>query len=380
MTSLHLTEQQATCLRGFRAFADRELVPRAAEFDASQAISQDVVTALSDAGYLGSFVPREHGGLGLSMVEYGLLSEEIGRGCQSIRNFVAVQDMVIHSILSWGTADQRQRWLPAIMAGATCAAFALTESSAGSDASAVSTTATAQGGDVLLRGDKQWISFAQIADLFLVLARFEGKATAFLVERDAGGLEIEPLSGLLGLRGSMLGRITFDNCRIPATNMVGRPDMGLVFVASSALDLGRYSTAWGAVGLAQSCVTACVEYANKRVQHGTEIGNHQLVQRMLADMATDCLAARLLCHHAGVSKEQRDINAVHHTLMAKYRASTVATKTAADAVQLHGANGIGSELALQRHYRDAKVLEIIEGTSQIQQTLLGQFVVEATGQ
>ncbi|MDJ0105748.1 acyl-CoA dehydrogenase family protein [Rhodococcus erythropolis] len=376
---LPLTETQLRRGREFRSFADCVLVPHAVRADIEQAISDDVVAALSDAGYLGSLVPDDRGGLGLSVIEYGLLSEELGRACQSVRNFVAVQDMVAHSIMRWGTQEQGERWLPAIMAGRTLAAFALTEPSVGSDASAVETTATADGADIVLRGVKKWISFAQVADLFLVLARFEGRPTVFLIERGTLGLSVEPISGLLGLRGSMLGEVTFDDCRIPLANIVGTPGIGLVFVVSSALDLGRYSTAWGAVGLSQACLEACAQYVSERVQYGTVIANHQLVQQILADMATDCTAARLLCYHAGLSKERREPDVVNHTLMAKYRASTVAVKAAADTVQLHGAQGVGAELAVQRHYRDAKVLEIIEGTSQIQQTILGQYVVESVG-
>ncbi|MFE9853423.1 acyl-CoA dehydrogenase family protein [Streptomyces sp. NPDC005576] len=375
----HLSPKQAGRHAEFRAFADRSLVPQADRFDREQSISRDAVADLAGQGYLGALIPKAFGGLGMDWIEYGLLTEELGRGCQSIRNFVAVDDMVAHSIHKWGTEEQKQHWLPRITSGSTLAAFALTEPEVGSDAAAVQTTATADGTDIVLRGTKKWISFAQIADLFLVFARFEGQHTAFLVERDTPGLTVEALDGLLGLRGSMLGRITFDDCRIPAANLVGRPGLGLTFVASSALDLGRYSTAWGSVGLAQVCLEASTEYAGRRAQYGTEIRNHQLIQQLLADMLTDTVTARLLCHHAGVSKERGEMEAVNHTLLAKYRASTVAVKAAADAVQIHGAQGIGAETSVQRHYRDAKVMEIIEGTSQIQQTMLGQFAVRAAG-
>ncbi|MGW6913082.1 acyl-CoA dehydrogenase family protein [Kitasatospora sp. NPDC054939] len=373
----HLTPQQAERHAEFRAFADRVLVPQADRCDREQVVSREIVADLAGQGYLGAPVPKEFGGCGMDWVEYGLLTEELGRGCQSVRNLVAVEDMVAHSIHKWGTEEQKQRWLPRITSGRTLAAFALTEPDIGSDAAAVETTATADGADVVLRGTKKWISFAQIADLFLVFATFDGQHTAFLVERDTPGLSVEPIEGLLGLRGSMLGRITLDDCRIPAANLVGRPGIGLTFVASSALDLGRYSTAWGSVGLAQTCLEAATEYAGRRTQYGTEIRNHQLVQQLLADMLTDTITARLLCYHAGVSKERGETESVNHTLLAKYRTSTIAVKAAADAVQIHGAQGIGAEASVQRHYRDAKVMEIIEGTTQIQQSMLGQFAVRA---
>ncbi|MDN0197609.1 acyl-CoA dehydrogenase family protein [Streptomyces sp. S.PNR 29] len=373
----HLTPQQGEKRRSFRSYVERALMPHAHRFDTEQAISREVVSSLAGQGYIGASVPEALGGRGLAPVDYGLLSEELGRACQSIRNFVAVQDMVVHSIEKWGTAPQKERWLPSIIAGETVAAFALTEPHVGSDAAAVETIAIEADKEYVLNGTKKWISFAQLADLFLVFAQLDGRHTAFLLERDTEGLRVEPIDGLLGLRGSMLGRLRLEDCRVPAENLVGGPGLGLAFVASSALDLGRYSTAWGSVGLSQACLDACVEYCGRRTQYGTEIKNHQLVQRMLADMITDITAARLLCHHAGVSKDKADMNAANHTLMAKYRASTVAVRVASDAVQIHGAQGIGAESSVQRHYRDAKVMEIIEGTTQIQQTLIGQFAVSA---
>ncbi|MFJ1618473.1 acyl-CoA dehydrogenase family protein [Streptomyces sp. NPDC088251] len=369
----HLTPEQELRQSEFRSFADCILAPHADRFDVEQAIDREIITALAGKGFIGASLSQDFGGLGIGDVEYGLLTEELGRGCQSIRNFVAVEDMVAHSVAKWGTPAQRGHWLPRITAGETVAAFALTEPDVGSDAAAVETVATRDGDAYVLTGTKKWISFAQIADLFLVFAKLEGQHTAFLVERDTPGLSVSPVQDLLGLRGSMLGRIDLKGCRIPSDNLVGSPGLGLAFVASSALDLGRYSTAWGSVGLAQVCLEACTEYAGQRRQFGTQIRNHQLVQSLLADMVTDTLAARLLCFHAGVSKERHESDAVHHTLMAKYRSSTVAVKVASDAVQIHGAQGIGSEKSVQRHYRDAKVMEIIEGTTQIQQSILGPF-------
>lgn len=376
MTPAYLTPAQTEQAEEFRAFADRELAPHAARFDAEQAISRESIAALAEHGYLGSAVPAEHGGAALGMVAYGLLSEEIGRACQSVRNFVAVQDMVIHSLVRWGGDTHRERWLRPLLSGAAVAAFALTEPGVGSDAGAVTTTARPDGDGYRIDGVKKWISFAQIADVFLVFADLGGKHTAFLVQRDTPGLSVAPVTGLLGLRGSLLGEITFDACAVPGDSIVGAPGLGLAFIASGALDLGRYSTACGAVGLAEACLRAGATYAGERAQYGTAIRNHQLVQAVLADLVTDTTAARLLCYHAGLSREQESVEAVNHTLMAKYRASTVAVRAASNAVQLHGANGVG-ESAVQRHYRDAKVLEIIEGTTQIQQALLGQYAARA---
>jgi glutaryl-CoA dehydrogenase (non-decarboxylating) len=369
----HLSEDQTENRHRFREFADRVLAPAAHRSDAEQSLPREVVDELARHGYLGALLPKEAGGLGLSWVDYGLLTEELGRACQSVRNFVACEDMVAYALWKWGTDAQREHRLPGILSGRTPAAFALTEPGVGSDAAAVETTAVADGAAIVLRGTKKWISFAQIAEIFLVFARFEGGHTAFLVDRGTAGLSVEPIEGMLGLRGSQLGRITFDDCRIPAENLLGARGLGLTFVAFGALDIGRYSTAWGSVGMAQACLEASADHASRRSQYGTEIKDHQLVQRMLADMVTGTMAARLLCHHAGVAKDRADPDAVDLTLMAKYRASTVAVEASSDAVQIHGAQGIGPELPVQRFYRDAKVMEIIEGTTQVHQQLLGDY-------
>lgn len=370
---LSLTDEQRSARARFAAFADEEIAPLAAGFDAEQKISADVVRALAGAGHLAGPVPERAGGGGMDLVSYGLLTEEIGRTCQNLRNFVAVEDMVAQSVATWCGAAQRERWVPAIRSGAVVAAFALTEPRVGSDAAAIEMTATATADGYRLRGRKKWISFGQLAELFLVFAVLDGQHTAFLVERDDPGLTVRPMSGLLGLRGSMLAELEFDDCLVAPEAVVGRPGAGLTFVASAALELGRYSTAWGSVGLARACLEATARHAEQRVQYGSRIAEHQLVRRMLADMVTDLTAARLLCHQAGLSRQRGDVDAVNHTLMAKYRSSTVARQAAEHAVQVHGALGLREDAPVARHYRDAKVLEIIEGTTQIHQNLLGDY-------
>jgi glutaryl-CoA dehydrogenase (non-decarboxylating) len=372
----HLSPEQAERREEFRAFAAGAIAPHAAQFDREQSVSRDAIDDLADHGLLGALLAKDQGGLGMGYVEYGLLTEELGRACQSVRNFVAVEDMVAYAVARWGSGEQRGHWLPRIASGETLAAFALTEPEVGSDAAAVRTTATAQGDRFVLRGTKEWISFAQLADVFLVFCQIDGQHTAFLVERDTPGLSVEPIGELLGLRASMLGRVTLDGCSVPAGNMVGRPGSGLTVVASGSLDLGRYSTAWGSVGLAQACLEASAHYAATRVQYGTEIVNHQLVQALLTDILTDTISARLLCHHAGVSRERGEVDAISLTLLAKYQASRAAVRAAGSAVQIHGARGIGAEAPVQRYYRDAKVMEIIEGTTEIQQSLLGRFAAQ----
>jgi alkylation response protein AidB-like acyl-CoA dehydrogenase len=367
----HLSPAQAAAANDYRAFADRVLAPRADDLDARQDFPRELAKELGAQGWLSTLLPPEHGGQDLDWVRYGLMAEEIGRTCGNVRNFVAVQDMVSHSIWWWGDDAARATWLRRLATGEAIGSFCLTEPDIGSDARNVGTVAVADGTDVVINGVKRWISFGQLADVFLVFTQFDGAHTGFLVERDNPGVTVAPIDGLLGLRGSMLAEITFTDCRVPASAMIGKPGSGLAFVASSALEIGRYSTAWGCVGLAQACVDGASAYASRRVQFGTQIVEHQLVQRMLADMTVETRAARLLCFEAGTAKDRR-LDAVQDVLVAKYYASAAAMRAATDAVQICGASGIGAGTGLARHFRDAKVMEIIEGTTQLLQSMLGR--------
>lgn len=360
--------------RGYRDYADRVLAPAADAIDAEQRVPARLIRELGRAGWLSALLPAEWGGAGIDPLRYGMMAEELGRTCQNMRNFVAVQDMVAHAIWRWGTEEQRSRWLPTIAAGERVAAFLLTEPDIGSDAGKVTTLIEDSGEGLAITGAKRWISFGQNADVFLVFGQYRDQHTAVLVERDTPGIAIEPIAGMLGLRGSMLAGITFSGCRVPRAAMVGRPGTGLVFVASSALDIGRYSTAWGSVGLAQACLEESAAYAARRVQSGKPVVEHQLVQRMLADMITESRAARLLCWRAGEAMWEADEDSAYQILLAKYFASTTAARIAGHAVQVHGAAGMAEGSLAARLFRDSKALEIIEGTTQVMQLLIGREV------
>lgn len=370
--SVTAQDLQRGCWRGYRDYTDQVIAPAAAAIDIDQRVPRTLIRELGRSGWLSALLPAEWGGGGVSALGYGMMAEELGRTCQNLRNFVAVQDMVSDAIWRWGTDRQRERWLPVIAAGKQVAAFLLTEPAIGSDAGHVTTRAEDSGDDLILTGTKEWISFGQCADVFLVFAQYRGQHTAVLVKRDIPGITVEPCRDMLGLRGSMLARITFDGCRVPRKAVVGRPGSGLVFVASSALDIGRYSTAWGCVGLAQACLEESVAYARQRVQSGKPIAEHQLVQRLLADMITESRAARQLCWQAGEAMQRQDEDMTYQTLMAKYFASTSAARTASHAVQLQGARGMAGESIVARLFRDSKALEVIEGTTQVIQQLLGR--------
>jgi hypothetical protein len=360
-----LTAQQAADRARFAAFVDAHLSPGANRWDREQALPEAVIRALAKEGWLVATLPVEAGGGGLDPLTYGLLSEQIGRGCGSVRNLIAVQGMVAHAIQRWGTSAQADRWVRRVATGSTLAAFALTEPTSGSDARHCATTATRGDGGFLLDGEKAWISFAGRADLFLVFARLDGDLAAFVVERDAPGLRITPQHDLLGLRASHLALLSLERCEVPGENLLCHGRLTFDLVATNALDYGRYSTAWGCVGLAQACLEASLDRARDRVQFGTPIGEHPLIRRLLARMVASVAAARLLSAEAGVARGDGEPDAVRQTLIAKYFASTTAFEVAADAVQVHGAHGCGPDSVVQRHLRDAKIQEIIEGTSQI---------------
>lgn len=370
---LEFTPCQRDDQAAFRSFASRHIAPYADEFDRQERIPGEVVEKIAAEGLLGSILPGQWGGRGLDMMTYGLLNEEIGRACSSVRSLLTVHDMVAFAILKWGGSQQREWWLRRMARGEVIGAFAVTEAAVGSDPKSVETTARSVDECYVLNGEKKWISFGQIADLFLVLTTCDGRPTTFLVERDRPGVSVRPISGMLGTRASMLALVTFENCEIPKTNLLGRVGFGLLSAIATALGLGRYSVAWGCVGIAQACLEACITYTSRRRQNGVLIGKYQLIQEMMSNMMTDTRAARLLCCQAGYLKDTADPDEIMATFMAKYFGSKTAMKAALDAVQIHGANGCGGDFPVQRYLRDAKVMEIIEGSHQIQQITIADF-------
>ncbi len=373
---LDLSAEQRQARAGFRAFTAAEIAPHAGRWDREEAIPLELIGRLRERGYLGSNVSPDHGGLGRDMITYGLLTEEIAKGCSSVRSLLTVHDMVAHAVQRWGSREQKERWLPRLARGEILGALALSEPHAGSDAKSIETTATAAdnaGDGWVLDGRKKWTTFGQIADLFLVFAQAEEKPAAFLVERKTPGLTVRPLKGILGTRASMLAEIELRGCRVAKESLVGRIGFGISHVAAAALEHGRYSVAWGSVGIAQACLDACRTYAAERRQFGVPLADHQLIRRLLADMIVDVRAARLLCLRAGWLRDAADPGAFMETMAAKYFASRLAARAANDAVQLHGANGCSDDYPVGRYLRDAKVMEIIEGSTQIQQITLPLF-------
>jgi alkylation response protein AidB-like acyl-CoA dehydrogenase len=349
-----------------RAFVDACVMPAAASFERGQRIPGSVLGEVAALGAWGGLVPRDFGGLGLDMPTLGAVHEEFGRGCSSLRSLLTVHSMVAWVISRRGTAEQRAQWLGPLASGEVLASFCLSEAEAGSHTPSMVTTALRNGDGWVISGRKKWITGGQVAGLYLVFARTEPGISAFLVPAQPG-VEVRPITGLLGTRASMVAELVFDDVRVPAGAVVGPGGFAPGFVLTSGLDIGRYSVACGSVGIIQGCLEATAEYARSRRIGGTPLGHFQLTQAKLADMVTAAAAGRALCERAGRLKEAGDEETVMATWVAKYYASTAAVKAAADAVQVHGANGCTDSYPVARYYRDAKIMEIIEGSSELQQ-------------
>jgi hypothetical protein len=367
----YTTEQQDN-QHLYRQFAQNEVVPLARQIDETEVFPSELVQKMAGMGFLSALVSEEHGGKPLDLISFGLLNEELGNACSSTRSLVTVHSMVTFALKRWGRKEQQEKWLPLLASGERVGAFALSEPNIGSNAGYIETAAVPEGNDLVLNGRKKWITFGQIADLFLLFARQDGKAIALLVEKDTPGLTIHPIRGMMGTKGSMLAELELKDCRIPAGNMLAGVGFGIMAVAMSALDIGRYSVAWGSVGIGQACLEASLEYTQVREQFGEPLRNFQLIQQMITNMITHVKAARLLCLQAGYALENLQANATNDILIAKYFASKTAMEVATDAVQIHGANGCSSDYPVQRFMRDAKVMEIIEGSHQMQQIMIAK--------
>lgn len=373
---LEPTPAQRAVRERTRDFVRQRIVPHAGRWERDDGFPVELVTELREAGLLGAPLDTTLGGGGLDPIAYGLLTEEVGRGCSSVRSLLTVHDMTTLAVQRWGNGALREAMVPRMARGELLAALALSEPDVGSNASEVETEARREGGEIVLTGRKRWITCGRIADLFLVIARGEGGPVALLMDGDTPRLTRTPIRGMAGTGASHLAELVLDGCRVPAERIVGRPGFGFSAVAATALDHGRYSVAWGSVGIAQACLDASLAYTEERRQFGRPLRDHQLVRRKLTEMIVQTRAARLLCYRAGSLREAGSPAALGETQVAKYFASRTAVRAAHDAVQLHGANGLSPDYPVGRYLRDAKVAEIIEGSSQIQQITIPDSPLE----
>lgn len=353
-----------------RAFVDEHIIPRADAYDRAGSVPQDLLDRIGEAGLWAPFLPAGFGGSGTDMVTFGELHEEVGRGCSSVRSLLTVHGMVSWALQRWGTAEQVERWAPSLAAGRVLGAFCLTEPQAGSDTGAITTRALARGGGWVLNGTKKWITGGRRADLFLVFARGPASTVALLVPRDTPGVRVTPIPEILGTRASMLAEVDFSDVPLGPDALLGPAGFASGMLLAGTLDIGRYSVAAGSVGIVQACLDASAAYASLRTVGGTPLRDLPLIQAKLSEMVTDVRAARLLVADAGRLKDAGDSATIMATWIAKYFASTAAARHAAEAVQIHGANGCGPDYPVARYYRDAKVMEIIEGSNEVQRTTL----------
>ncbi len=370
-----LSPEHAAVRRLAAEFVDREVVPHAAEWDRRESVERTVVKQLGELGFLGLTIAEEHGGSSGDHLAYCLVLEELGRGDSSVRGLVSVSlGLVAKSVARYGTPAQRERWLPGLCGGDLLGCFALTEPGTGSDAASLTTRAVRDGGDWVITGSKIFITNGTWADVALVFARTGGDGprgiSAFLVPTDTAGLTRREIHGKLGLRGQPTAELVFDGVRVPADALLGEEGRGF-HLAMSTLDKGRMSVAAGCVGIAQGCLDAAVGYAKERTQFGKPIAAYQLVQQLISDVAVDTAAARLLVWRVADLIDRGQPFATEAS-MAKLFASEAAVRAANKALQVFGGYGYVDEYPVGKYLRDARVTTLYEGTSQIQQLLIGR--------
>lgn len=379
-----LTPAQRQMQERARQFAQQEVAPLSREADERGIFPLHLVRRMGELGLLGVPIAPEYGGGGLDYVSYAVLCEELGRVDSSVRGFVTVHTSLVSLCLQeWGTEEQKRLYLPLLARGEWIGCYALTEPNAGSDVASMETTATADGEDYLLNGEKIWITNGTSARLAIVFATRDRAARhkgicAFLVETDTPGFQREPMPGHeLGHRASEHVHITLKDCRVPRSALLGAPGEGFK-VAMSALDRGRLGVAAGAVGIGQACLDACIAYTKQRRQFGQRLADFQMLQATLANMAADIEAARLLVYQAAWSKDQ-GLPTSKVASIAKLFATEAAMKAASEAVLMHGNRGYSNEYPVERHYRDIKGLQIYEGTSHIQRLIIARELVGRDG-
>ena len=378
--NFRLTPEQQQVQARARTFADEEVAPLARAADEQGIFPLQLVRRMGELGFLAGPIAPEYGGAGMDYLSFALVYEELGRADSSVRGFLAVHaGLVSLCIRDWGSEEQKRRLLPRLAAGEWIGCYCLTEPNAGSDAAGMETTAREEDDSYVLNGEKIWITNGNIADIAIVFATRDASARhrgicAFVVDTATPGIRRETLPGKeLGHRASDHARIVFEECRVPKRALLGAPGAGFK-VAMSALDHGRLGVAAGALGVAQACLDASVAFARNRRQFGKRIGDFEMIQANLADMAADVDAARMLVYRAAWMKDQ-GLPSTRETATAKLFATEIAVKAASDAVLIHGGRGYSNEFPVERYYRDIKGLQIYEGTSHIQRIVIARELV-----
>ncbi|MFE1548502.1 acyl-CoA dehydrogenase family protein [Streptomyces sp. NPDC058718] len=374
--NLELSEEQEAVRRLAEDFVAREVTPHAVAWDRAEEVDRAIVKKLGSVGFLGLTIPEEYGGSGGDHLAYCLVTEELGRGDSSVRGIVSVSlGLVAKTLAAWGTDEQKRAWLPRLAAGEALGCFGLTEPGTGSDAGNLTTRAVRDGDDYVVNGTKMFITNGTWADVVLLFARTGDTpghkgVSAFLVPTDTPGLTRRAVHGKLGLRGQATAELVLEDVRVPATALLGPEGKGFA-VAMSALAKGRMSVAAGCVGIAQAALDAAVRYAGEREQFGKPIASYQLVQELITDIAVDVDAARLLTWRVAdlIDRGQDFATAASK---AKLFASEAAVRAANNALQVFGGYGYIDEYPVGKLLRDARVMTLYEGTSQIQKLIIGR--------
>ena len=372
---LSLSVEQESFRALAREFLDKEAVPHRTEWDRNESVDLSIIAKLAEIGFFGLTIPEEYGGLGGDYVTYVLGMEELGRADSALRGIVSVSNgLVGKSILGFGTEEQKQEWLPGIATGTKLGCFGLTEPDTGSDAGNLTSRAKRDGSDYLITGQKLFITNGTWADVALVFARTGGDGprgvTAFLVPTDTPGFEAREIKGKLGLRGQATAELFLSDVRVPESARLGEEGQGFK-IAMTTLDKGRVSVAAGCVGIVQGCLETSVEYATTRTQFGRPLAGFQLVQDMIADISLDADASRLLVWRCA-DLIDRGLPFRVAASKAKLFASEAAVRAANNAIQIYGGAGYIDEYPAQKYLRDARVMTLYEGTSQIQKLLIGR--------
>jgi alkylation response protein AidB-like acyl-CoA dehydrogenase len=376
----NLTDEQKLIAEAAREFADREILPNVRENDRAERFDRELARKLGEVGFLGATVDEKYGGRGLDYLGYGLIVEQIGRADSSARTVVSVcTSLVSHPLETFGTEEQKERWLPRLCSGEGLGCFGLTEPDTGSDAANLRTRATKTDAGWSISGQKMWISLGNVADFALIFAqtdpakKHKGLA-AFIVPTDTPGFTSQEIHGKLGLRASDTAELSLDAVEVGEDALLGQVGDGFK-VAMTALAAGRYSVAAGCVGICGGCVDASVTYAKERQQFGVPLARFQLVQEMIADMILKRDASKMLVLRAAMLKDEGKPN-TSETSVAKVFATEAAVECANLAIQVHGGSGYVDDYPVERYLRDARVTTLYEGTTQIQKLIIGR---EATG-
>jgi alkylation response protein AidB-like acyl-CoA dehydrogenase len=375
-----LTEEQKMVKEAAADFAKNTLAPRAEEFDQNEEIPKEIYKELASLGYMGIMVPEEFGGSSFDFISYILIMEEFAKACAALQISLSVHNsLVCDAVLKFGTDAQKKKYFPALSKGEKIGAYSLTEPGSGTDAGSLKTNALPKGDYYLVNGTKAFVTNGGIADLFVVfvLTKPELKSkgiSCLLVEKGTEGFSIGVNEKKMGLKGSDTRELSFSDCKIPKENLLGKENEGFK-IALSLLDPSRIAVGAQSIGIAQAAFDEALKYSKERVQFGQPICNFQAIQFKLADMATQIDAARLLVHRAAYI-HNKGLRCSREAAMAKLYASEMANRVVNEAVQIHGGYGYMKEYAVERYFRDARVTEIYEGTSEAQRIVISRLLLK----